>query len=567
MNSKTVISFLGAIALSVSLSGCIKDTTDLTIDSSDKVSGTAYFGTLAVNADPNAQPPANTSCTPTDYSIFPSTMTNLSIQDVCEGGYIGKRYTFNQTPIGNFNTNTKAGHGFSLIRVGTALELEGSFDFSSDQLKGLIAAGDDVHFSFTFATPVTTTNGTLSNGDKTVTWNFTEDKIYTLAAIVGQPLSDNNYQPDISGVMQVGRTLTFGMHNYYNSSFWNAGFPTYDAMLNWWESEGTFSILWKRNGVEIPGAGHGKTYVLTPADLNKKISILITWTTNQSQSSNSSIEYQNVAPGVQTLTPVPTVSGINQVGSTVTANPGTWDDSVTKTYVWRRNGSVISGATNQSYTLKAEDLSKSMTVVVTGTKAGYVTASQTSLPMTVLPAPEPPQIFGASRVGVILSADPGDWPEGTSLVYTWNAKTCNSCTKVDFAGSTYNKDTFTLSANQLNKAMQVCVSDVASVLLARCSTYTTAVALGTLSASPVPTISGSGKKGTSLSIATGSWQPRVSLTYQWTRNGTSISGARGATYKVTQSDVGAQLNVKVTGTLSGYKPITRTASKSVTGKK
>jgi hypothetical protein len=187
--------------------------------------------------------------------------------------------------------------------------------------------------------------------------------------------------------------------------------------------------------------------------------------------------------------------------------------------------------------------------------------------MTVQPAPEPPQIFGAIRVGVILSANPGDWPVGTNLIYKWNAKTCNSCTKVDFAGSTYNKDTFTLSANELNKLMQVCVSDAASVLPARCSTYTTAVALGTLSASPNPTISGTGKKGTSLSIITGNWQPRVTFTYQWTRNGTSISGARGATYKVTQSDVGAQLNVKVTGTLSGYKPVTRTAAKSVTGKK
>lgn len=565
MNSKKVISFVGAIALSVSLSGCIKDTADLTIDSTDKVSGTAYFGTLEVNPDPNSQTSANTPCTPADYSIFPSTMTNLSIEDVCEGGYIGKKYTFNQTPLSDFNANTKEGHGFSLNRVGTTLNLEGSFDFASDQLKGLIAAGDDAHFSFTFATPVTTTNGTLSNGDKTVTWTFTEDKIYTLAATAGESLTGSSRKPDISGIMQVGQTLTFGIHNFKSLVYRDM---TYDDYLRMYESWGTFSILWKRDGVEIPGAGHGKTYTLTPSDLNKKISIVMTYTVSrQTPEIYSSNEYQNVAPGVQTLTPVPTINGTNQVGSMVTANPGTWDDSVTNTYVWRRNGSTISGATNQSYTLKAEDLSKSLTVVVTGTKTGYVTASQTSLAMTVQPAPEPPQISGAVRVGTTLSADSGDWPEGTSLVYTWNTKTCNSCTKVDFAGSTYNKDTFTLSANELNKAMQVCVSDAAGVLTTRCSTYTTAVALGTLSASPNPTISGTGKKGSSLSIATGNWQPRVTFTYQWTRNGTSISGANGSTYKVTQADVGAQLNVKVTGTLNGYKPVTRTAAKSVSGKK
>lgn len=563
MKSKKVISFLGAVALSVSLSGCIKDTTDLTIDSSDKVSGTAYFGTLAVAPDPNAPTPSNTSCSPTDYEIFPSTITNMSIQDVCEGGYIGKKYTFSQTPIGDFNANTKTGHGFSLNRVGTTLNLEGSFDFSSDQLKGLIASGDDVHFSFTFATAVTTTNGTLSNNDRTVTWNFTEDKIYTIAASVSQPLSGNSRKPDISGTMQVGQTLTFGIHNYRPAQ----SFMTYDEYLSMYERWGTFSIVWKRNGVEIPGAGHGKTYTLTPDDLNKKISIVMTYSVpRQTPEIYSSDEYQNVAPGVQTLTPVPTIDGTNQVGSTVTANPGTWDDSVTHTYIWRRNGSAISGATSQSYTLKAEDLSKSLTVVVTGTKVGYTTASQTSLAMTVQPAPEPPKIFGGARVGATLSTDPGDWPNGTSLVYTWNSKTCNSCTKVDFAGSTYKTDSFALTANELNKAMQVCVSDAANVLPTKCSSYTSAVALGTITKAPSPIISGTGRKGTNLSVTTGVWQTRVSLTYQWTRNGVPISGARGATYKVGASDVGDQLNVAVTGTLAGYTTVKRTAAKSVLGK-
>jgi hypothetical protein len=482
---------------------------------------------------------------------------------VCEDGYIGKKYTFTQTPISDFNANTKADHGFSLNRVGTTLNLDGSFDFSSDQLKGLISSGDDVHFSFTFATPVTTTNGTLSNGDKTVTWNFTEDKIYTLAATAGQSLRGNNSQPDISGVMQVGQTLTFGLHNSYRPN----DFFTYDEYLSAYESWGTFSILWKRNGVEIPGAGHGKTYTLTPSDLNSKISIVVTYTSpQQAPQILSSVEYQNVAPAPQTLIPTPTISGNARVGSIVTANPGTWGDSVVKTYVWRRNGSAISGATNQSYTLKADDLSKSLTVVVTGTKTGYVTASQTSLPMTVLAAPQPPQIFGAARVGVTLSADPGDWPDGTNIVYSWRSRPCPTCSTSVFSGSAYNRDAFTLSAGQLGRAVQVCVSDAASVLPARCSTYTTAVALGTLSASPVPTISGTGKKGTPLSIVTGTWQPRVTFTYQWTRNGTSISGAHGATYRVKQSDIGARLNVKVTGSLNGYNPVTRTAARYVTGK-
>ena len=61
--------------------------------------------------------------------MFSSAISNLKIDDVCEGGYIGKKYTFTQTPISDFNANTKAGHGFSLNRVGTTLNLDGSFDF------------------------------------------------------------------------------------------------------------------------------------------------------------------------------------------------------------------------------------------------------------------------------------------------------------------------------------------------------------------------------------------------------------------------------------------------------
>jgi len=279
-----------------------------------------------------------------------------------------------------------------------------------------------------------------------------------------------------------------------------------------------------------------------------------------------SIEYQILAPGIQTLTPVPTISGVIQVGSTVTAIPGNWDDGVAKSYVWRRNGMAISGAINSTYMLRLEDDSQSLTVEVTGNKTGYVSASQSSIPVIVQPEPEPPMISGLARVGSTLRATSGDWPHGTNIVYSWRSRTCPTCSTSVIPGSAYNRDAFTLSAGQLGRAVQVCVSDAASVLPARCSTYTTVVALGTLSASPVPTISGTGKKGTPLSIVTGTWQPRVTFTYQWTRNGTPISGARGPTYRVTQSDIRAQLNVKVTGSLNGYNPVTRTAARYVTGR-
>ena len=568
---KKLIGFVGAIVLCTSLSGCIKDTTDLTIDSSDKISGTAYFGTLdptltpSASPDPSASPSPSPSCTPADYTIFPSTTTNLSVTDVCEGGYSGKKYTFNQTPLSDFNNNTKSGHGFSLNRVGTTLNLEGTFDFTSKDLKGLISSGDDVHFSFTFATPVTTTNGTLSNSNKTVTWTFTEDGIYTIAASV-QTFSPIGAKPDISGIMQVGQTLTASLQ-WFNIVPW----MSYD---DWFTSfiapVYTYTVVWKRNGVEIAGAGHAMTYTLTPSDLNSKISIVVNLipkpNKNAQSASLTSDQYSNVAAALQTLTPIPTISGINQVGSTVTANPGTWDTSVVNSYVWRRNGTAIPGATNQSYTLKPEDQGKSVTVVVTGTKTGYVTASQPSSAITVQAVPEPPMTYGHLRVGTTLYATQGEWPDGTSLIYSWNSRRCNACAPTVFSGSTYNKDYFVLSSREMFYAMRVCVSDAANVLPTRCSDYTSTVQVGIISPASNPTISGTGRKGTYLSVNPGSWQRGTHLTYQWTKNGTPISGAHSTIYRITPTDVGAHLNVRVTGSLTGYTTSSRTATHYVSGK-
>jgi hypothetical protein len=63
-----------------------------------------------------------------------------------------------------------------------------------------------------------------------------------------------------------------------------------------------------------------------------------------------------VAPSNSAL---PTTGGVNAVGSTLTANPGTWDGTtpITFAYVWEicdGNGAAchdISGATNKTYSL------------------------------------------------------------------------------------------------------------------------------------------------------------------------------------------------------------------------
>jgi hypothetical protein len=52
----------------------------------------------------------------------------------------------------------------------------------------------------------------------------------------------------------------------------------------------------------------------------------------------------------------------------------------------------------------------------------------------------------------------------------------------------------------------------------------------------------------------------VTLTYKWYREGSLISDARAATYKVRSGDAGRTLTVKVTGSKTGYSTASKTSA-------
>jgi len=92
--------------------------------------------------------------------------------------------------------------------------------------------------------------------------------------------------------------------------------------------------------------------------------------------------------------------------------------------------------------------------------------------------------------------------------------------------------------------------------------------LGTASG-PTPTISGTARVDRTLTAVPGSWTPSdADLTYAWYRTTskgtTAITGATGSTYKVSATDVGATLSVRVTGTREGWKPATKTSKATAT---
>ena len=56
----------------------------------------------------------------------------------------------------------------------------------------------------------------------------------------------------------------------------------------------------------------------------------------------------------------------------------------------------------------------------------------------------------------------------------------------------------------------------------------------------------------------------ATLTYQWLRNGSAISGATKATYKLTTADAGKKISVRVTSVREGYVDATKTSAQTST---
>lgn len=66
---------------------------------------------------------------------------------------------------------------------------------------------------------------------------------------------------------------------------------------------------------------------------------------------------------------LPAISGIAQVGVTLTALVGVWSGSAVFTYQWKAAGAPIDGATGDTYQPVVGDVGKKITVTVTGTNS------------------------------------------------------------------------------------------------------------------------------------------------------------------------------------------------------
>lgn len=82
-----------------------------------------------------------------------------------------------------------------------------------------------------------------------------------------------------------------------------------------------------------------------------------------------------------------------------------------------------------------------------------------------------------------------------------------------------------------------------------------------------PKVKGTLKVGKKLTVSKGTWTSGTTFTYQWYAGGKAIKGATKSTLKLTKSQKGKTIKVKVTGKKSGYTTVSKTSKATKTVKK
>jgi hypothetical protein len=146
-----------------------------------------------------------------------------------------------------------------------------------------------------------------------------------------------------------------------------------------WPGAASFTVQWLRDGRLRPGQT-STIYKVGSADAGRKISCRVTLraTTGSVASATSS----SSTAGVRLrLVQAPKIIGAARVGSTLRCTGGTWKHTgrLTSSLVWRRDGTIIKGATSPTRTLVQADaghqVSCKVSVKVGAQTAWYRTSS------------------------------------------------------------------------------------------------------------------------------------------------------------------------------------------------
>jgi Ig domain of plant-specific actin-binding protein len=189
-------------------------------------------------------------------------------------------------------------------------------------------------------------------------------------------------------------------------------------------------------------------------------------------------------------------------------------------------------------------------LVGVGSAVGQAVPSNTSLP----------SISGSAKDGSLLSASNGSWTNSpTSFAYAWQRcdNSGGSCAAI--AGATSKQ--YTLTSAEVNQRIRVQVTATNSSGSGTATSGPTNTVQATGQApknTSAPTISGTQKEGSVLTVSNGGWTGTnpIKFTYQWQRcdatsgNCVNIAGATNQNYTAASVDVATVLRANVTASNS-----------------
>jgi hypothetical protein len=208
----------------------------------------------------------------------------------------------------------------------------------------------------------------------------------------------NTTPPTISGTLMEGKTLT-------------------GTRGTWAHSPATFAYRWQRctpdgtGCVNIDNAAQ-RTYRLTAADVDHTMRFVVRASNADGQASAPSNTTDVVsATTAPKNTSSPTVTGTPKAGEELTADRGTWTGGVrTYAYQWQRCDTAgascveVTGATGQTYGVRALDVGHTMRVVVKATNLAGSTSATSAATATVTAAggPPPPPTATNHRPSIVI---------------------------------------------------------------------------------------------------------------------------------------------------------------------
>ncbi|MGY4879700.1 hypothetical protein ACLUEY_17690, partial [Vreelandella aquamarina] len=319
------------------------------------------------------------------------------------------------------------------------------------------------------------------------------------------------------------------------------------------DGDGSVSYQWLRDGTEITDAT-GSTYTLTQADVGAAISVRASYTDQQSTNEAvTSAATESVANVNDAPTGSVTISGDAVEDQTLTAsnNLNDEDGTGTVTYQWLRDGNEITDATGETYTLTQADVGDEISV-----RASYTDQQGTAEAVTSAATESVANVNDAPAGSVTISGDAVEDQELTAsntladedgegtVTYQW-LRDGNEIT--DATGATY-----TLTQADVGAAISVRASYTDQQGTAEAVTSAATASVANVNDAPAGsvTISGDAVEDQTLTASNtlADEDGEGTVTYQWLRDGNEITDATGATYTLTQADVGAEISVRASYT-------------------